>query len=542
MKNIDVIKIKDNFKCRYKEKRDCFKSIWNYLIGENNNKICAIYGLRRTGKTVLMYQCIEKLSTEQKNKTLLISCSKGSSFYDLLEIIENAVNDDYRYFFIDEITYADYFQQVGEVLANRFVALDDVRIVVAGTDSLGLFLPTHNLQYDRTLLVHTTYISFAEYSRLLGQTSFDEFMANGSVLSSDIFSDYEKTHEYINTSITENLINSLEKSEGINKFAVQLTELYDNEELQNAIERIINKYSQELTAKAIRKEFKASIVSAGVNNLIKDKDYPQNLAVLLNEEELNNQIAKSLGIIKNAELSVNITENHKKAIYDYLEEMDVYKRIPVVSENGTEQKYLELITHSGICHANVTHSVRALLNSDNWLENASLEQKSQLITRGVEYAFGNLMENIIISDTYYYLCDDRSNQLYDVGENNPNRWYVSKIGTEISKRYHEVDMLIFDKKKKETYLFEIKHSETYAESQSLHLEDKNFCEYIENRFGKIKSKIVLHNGKTDKNHNVTRMSASEFLIKLYQNYKNKNFELSDCIKDLKKIKSKGMSL
>ena len=222
--------------------------------------------------------------------------------------------------------------------------------------------------------------------------------------------------------------------------------------------------------------------------------------------------------------------------------MDVFKRIPVVSENGTEQKYLELITHSGICHANITHSVRALLNSDNWLENATLEQRSQLITRGVEYAFGNLMENIIISDTYNYLCGDRSNQLYDVGENNPNRWYVSKVGTEINKRYHEVDMLIFDKKKKETYLFEIKHSETYAENQSLHLEDKNFCDYIENRFGKIKSKIVLYNGKTDKNHNVTRMSASEFLIKLYQNYKNKNFELSDCIKELKKTKSKGMSL
>ena len=535
MNNIEVIKIDDNFKSYFSVKRDCFTNVMAYLNSTLSHKICAIYGLWRTGKSVLMYQCIENLSSEQKEQTILINCSKGSSFYEILDVIDKSVKDGYKYFFVDEITYADNFQQVGEVLANRYVALDDVRIVVAGTDSLGLSLPTHNLQYDRTMFVHTTYISFAEYSRITGQTSLDEFIANGSVLSPDIFSDYEKTHEYFNTSITENLISSLEKSEGINKFTVQLTELYEHEELQNAIERIINKYSQELTVKAIRKEFSASIVSAGVNNLIKDNDNPQNLGVYLNEEELNNQIANALGIIKNEELSVNITDKHKKAIYDYLEEMEVFKRIPVISENGIMQKDLELITHSGICHANITHTVSALLNSDNWLENATYEQKSLLIERGVEYAFGNLMENIIIADTYTYLCGNKANQIYNIADRRPNRWYVSKLGTEIDRKYHEVDMLIFDKKKKETYLFEVKHSDKFAENQSIHLEDEEFCDYIENRFGKIKSKIVLYNGKNDFKHDIPRVSASEFLIKIYQNYKNNDFELNKAIDSIRGV-------
>ena len=73
MNNIEVIKIDDNFKSYFFVKRDCFTNVMAYLNSTLSHKICAIYGLWRTGKSVLMYQCIENLSSEQKEQTILIS-------------------------------------------------------------------------------------------------------------------------------------------------------------------------------------------------------------------------------------------------------------------------------------------------------------------------------------------------------------------------------------------------------------------------------------------------------------------------------------
>ena len=42
----------------YPEKRDCYSELYKYVTEHNpdyNGKICALYGLRRTGKTCLLY-------------------------------------------------------------------------------------------------------------------------------------------------------------------------------------------------------------------------------------------------------------------------------------------------------------------------------------------------------------------------------------------------------------------------------------------------------------------------------------------------------
>lgn len=196
----------------YRERRDCFEQIVGYLKSDYQRRICAIYGLRRTGKTVLMQQCIENMSEDDRKNTILLTCRRGSDLYDILIFIENKISEGYRNFFIDEITNADNFQEVGEALANHYVVYNNARIVVTGTDSLGLSLPTHDLQYDRTLFVNTTYISFGEYFRILGETSLDEYIQLGGILKVDTYSDYWSTHDYIDLSIARNLINSIEKS------------------------------------------------------------------------------------------------------------------------------------------------------------------------------------------------------------------------------------------------------------------------------------------------------------------------------------------
>ena len=43
------------------KKRDCYTSLKRFIDGDYDGKICILYGLRRTGKTTLLFQSISEL-------------------------------------------------------------------------------------------------------------------------------------------------------------------------------------------------------------------------------------------------------------------------------------------------------------------------------------------------------------------------------------------------------------------------------------------------------------------------------------------------
>ena len=71
---------------------------------EYPGKICALYGLRRTGKTVMMYQYISELSDKDKEKTVYILCLRECDMLELRQAMEDLYDKGVRNFFLDEIT------------------------------------------------------------------------------------------------------------------------------------------------------------------------------------------------------------------------------------------------------------------------------------------------------------------------------------------------------------------------------------------------------------------------------------------------------
>lgn len=67
----------------YDKKRDCYEQLTNFMKLPTRGKICALYGLRRTGKTVMMEQCIAELPEEEKQKSAYLLCLNGC---DMLEV------------------------------------------------------------------------------------------------------------------------------------------------------------------------------------------------------------------------------------------------------------------------------------------------------------------------------------------------------------------------------------------------------------------------------------------------------------------------
>ena len=548
---LEITKIDNTFKSGYKNKRDCFDLIMDYLLSDNKeSKVCAIFGLRRTGKTVLMKQCIENLPENVKNTAELITCNINTDFYEIANHINEQIDNGYKYFFIDEITYSKNFQELGEILSDQFVSIKDARIVITGTDSLGLILPAATNMYDRVMFVNTTYTPFSEYSRLVNCNSIDEYIKKGAVLNYDTtpFIEYKNYEEYVRTAIVSNIINSIKKSEGTRKYPAALTELYRQEELENAIQRMINKYSQEITLNSLREQISIPPLNASVKLIANDSSSPD-LSILKNIdiEKVCNKAAELLGIIQNKELKITLTKEHETQLKDFLKEIDVVTEIPVISsyEDKNFTNSIEMFSHPGMYHANIHYLLNELKNNDNWLPEATTEQKKNLLAKTENWILGTITENCIINDVYR--CISRKNvQKDDIFSENTGRWYVSKlrVSKKITGDYdHEVDLIIFDKKYKETFLFEIKHSIENVPQQSKHIENENFIKYIEDNFGKIKYCAVLYNNNNDFSTKIPRISSKSFLNAIYKQKKLNEFSMNKVIEDLKenKIQKKSKS-
>ena len=114
-------------------KRDCFSTLQKFVAGSYDGKICILYGLRRTGKTTLLFQMLSELPIE---KTAYIKVQTTDDMSRLTKDLKALFELGYRYVFIDEITLLSDFIDTAAVLSDVF-SMMGMKFVVCGTDSLG---------------------------------------------------------------------------------------------------------------------------------------------------------------------------------------------------------------------------------------------------------------------------------------------------------------------------------------------------------------------------------------------------------------------
>ena len=188
----------------------------------------------------------------------------------------------YKYVFIDEITLLDDFINTAAVLSDVF-SMMGMKIVVSGTDSLGFAMANRDELYDRNVTIHTSFISFREYSRLLGINSIDRYIEYGGTLKMEnmsfddpdsafddvAFRDDESTRKYIDTAISRNIQHTL-KNDRYGEYFNQLRDLYDKGELTNVINRIVEDMNHNFLLKVVEDEFKSHDFGSAKDLLLHD--------------------------------------------------------------------------------------------------------------------------------------------------------------------------------------------------------------------------------------------------------------------------------
>ena len=133
------------------KKRDCYSEIKDYINADIEDKVCVVYGLRRTGKTTLIKQIILSLDEGQRQKAAYIKCTAKNTVAALNKDIAILRDLSYKYLFIDEVSLMDGFIDSSSVFSDVYAA-QGMKIIFSGTDSLGFYFAINDELYDRAVM------------------------------------------------------------------------------------------------------------------------------------------------------------------------------------------------------------------------------------------------------------------------------------------------------------------------------------------------------------------------------------------------------
>ncbi len=473
------------------KKRDVFNDLQRFINAPNDKRICALFGLRRTGKTTLIMQSILE---QNANKCLLIQCSYED---DIGTLNQNLIKyDEYDIIYIDEVTKLSNFVNAASILADKYAALGK-KIILSGTDSYALDLAYRDELYDRCRLLHTTYISYKEYNYLLGK-DLDEYIKYGGTLTDGkTFYNNDNKNNYINSAIVKNIERSLAQAGRDGEFGV-LREFYERGEFSTFLQKIIELNNRSFLMSTVNRAFKSHDIGSLYDLLLKNKETTDMDFSFLKSKDFQDKIRLSLSIKEPliAKASRETIEEAKK----YLEWADVIYRVP----NSDEV----IFTQPGLRYSQLESELNVLKNSKELL--ACPAQIRNIVYDKLESDIkGRMLEDIIF---YQLAKDEKISYKYSTFK------YKSVVDENMGRRDKEIDIVLMGKKTNNSYWIEVKYSKAQDDNQSVHLTSKS----LENKFKEetntdVTGKIILYRGENlSITNDIMSLNASDFLLNPYK--------------------------
>ena len=482
------------------KKRELYSAIENYVYGDSHDKVFILYGLRRTGKTTLIRQIIYNMNEADRNKAVFIQVNADNSLGDINKDLKKLESMGYKYVFIDEVTLMDDFIE-GAALFSDVYAASGMKIVLSGTDSLGFVFSEDEQLYDRCVLLHTTFIPFREFENVLGIKDIDEYMKFGGTMSQSgenynkaIFGSKKATDEYVNTAIARNIQHSLKNYQYEGHFR-HLKDLYEKNELTNAINRIVEDINHEFTIKVLTRDFKSHDFGISKNNLRNDRENSTDLLDNIDSKTFTENLMNLLEILNKDNQTVNIEDIHRIEIKEYFDLLDLTCDIPIVDMNDLNDKnYITVFSQPGLRYSQAESLVKTLLMDETFKEVSASERK-RITERILDEVKGRMLEEIVQLETK---------------KANPDL-EVFKLQFAVG----EFDMVVYDPVNVCCKIYEVKHSKEKNPLQYRHLINEENCKQTEFRYGTILEKAILYRGEsTEAEQGIIYRNVEDYLCEL----------------------------
>lgn len=490
-------------------KRECYQQLYDYIYGDVSDRVFILYGLRRTGKTTLIRQLIADMDMAMKSKSVFIQIQDTKILDDVNQDLRILEEKGYRYIFIDEVTLLNDFIE-GAALFSDVFAASGMKIVLSGTDSLGFMFTEDEELYDRCIMCHTTFIPYREFENVLGIVGIDNYIQYGGTMSlsgkryndnAQIFSSKKNTDEYVDSAIARNIQHSLKNYEYADHFR-SLRDLYEKNELTNAINRIVEDINHRFTIEVLTREFQSSDLRISAGNLRKDRKAPTDILDRIDISKVNETLKSLLEIKDKEERKVEIQDSHRFEIKEYLDLLDLTVDIETRWMSDYNRKEARTaFSQPGIRYSQAESLIKSLMQDDKFRD-LSLVERKRVTERILAEIKGRMMEDIVLLETK-----------------------LSKKNCEVFRLQFaigEFDMVVFDPEEETCEIYEIKHSDKIVLQQCRHLLDKQKCEDTAFRYGTIIGKYVIYRGATTSlvqagvstQEDVAYLNVEEYLKKL----------------------------
>ena len=490
-------------------KRECYQQLHDYVYGDIHDRVYILYGLRRTGKTTLIRQLISEMDTSMRSKTVFIQIQDNKTLDDVNRDLKVLEEKGYRYVFIDEVTLLNDFIE-GAALFSDVFAASGMKIVLSGTDSLGFMFKEDEELYDRCIMCHTTFIPYREFERVLGIVGIDDFIRYGGTMSlggkqyndnAMIFATKKSTDEYVDSAIARNIQHSLKNYKYEGHFR-SLRDLYEKNELTNAINRIVEDMNHRFTMEVLTRDFKSNDLRISASNLRKDREEPTDILDRIDILKVNEMLKSLLEIKDKEEQKVEIQDSHRYEIKEYLDLLDLTVEIEsrwMSDYNRRESR--TAFSQPGMRYSQAEALIKSLMQ-DDMFRGLSFEERKRVTERIIDEIKGRMMEDIVLLETK-----------------------LSKKKCEVFRLQFaigEFDMVVFNPDEGTCEIYEIKHSKEVVPQQCKHLLDEQKCKDTEFRYGTITGKYVIYRGATtslvktgvDTKEDVAYLNVEEYLKKL----------------------------
>ena len=485
-------------------KRDCYQTLKRFMENDYDGSICVLYGLRRTGKSTLIFQMIAELPLEQ---TAYIKIQTTDNMSKLSKELDRLFKRGYKYVFIDEITLMEDFINTAAVLSDVF-SMMGMKLVVSGTDSLGFAMANRDELYDRCVMVHTSYIPFREYVRLLELPSIDRYIEYGGTLRMEnmhfsdpeamldavSFRDDESTRKYIDTAISRNIQHTL-RNDRYGEYFNQLRALYDCSELTNVINRIVENMNHQFLLRVVQERFRSHDLGSARELLL--HDYPAEHASVLydiDEDQVVTRLKAIIDVKERCETRVPITQEHVDKVKQYLLMLDLIVDCPLRYESGKQVEHTVFV-QPGMRYSIAKALVFALMQ-DAYFRAISERDKQYIIAKILDDVKGRMLEDLVLLETCQSARRDED---------------VFKFKFDMGGEY---DMVVYDKMAHTCRIYEVKHSTEIAEPQTRYLRDAVRLAVVEGTYGTIAGRYVLYRGANTTVGDIQYLNVEEYLCGL----------------------------
>jgi hypothetical protein len=482
-------------------KREIYQQLHDYIHCPANDRVLILYGLRRTGKTTMIRQMILEMTPEMREKAAFIQVSPNETLALLNRDLKKLENQGYRYVFIDEVTLlADFIE--GAALFSDIFAASGMKIVLSGTDSLGFLFAEDEQLFDRCFLLHTTFIPYREFERVLGIRGIDQYIRYGGTMSLGgveynkkqmTFSSEERTDEYIDSAIARNIQHSLKHYQHEGHFR-ELYDLYEKNELTSAVNRVIEDMNHRFTLEVITRAFQSHDLGVSAANLRRDRENPTDALDRIDTEAVTERLKVLLEIRDKREQQVELNEEHVREIQEYLRMLDLTEDIDIViSGGGGKSRKRTVFTQPGLRYAQAEALVTSLMQDAFFLD-LGVKERMRITERILEEIRGRMMEDIILLETKLAHPEQQTFTLqFAAGE---------------------YDMVTFNAESVSCRLYEIKHSQEIAAQQYRHLTEEEKLRDTEKQYGDIEGRFVIYRGEASDREGIQYLNTEDYLLNL----------------------------